>query len=308
MLAGYLHTQAAELLRALRQHHETAGSADTAAEAAEAVRQLRRSARRISGSLYTFQPLLDAEWADRLGAELDWLSGVLALEHACAARLERLLGALRRLSAPAPQPGARTEERPGIGAARAGALLERRLNLSRTRAHSAALQALGSARFHAVADAVAVLASEAPLDPAVTDRPAVPVLGPAAEQARHRLAEAVEALPCDPGALDHTLTSGESRDDAAWHRVRRLARLARYAQEVLGEDPSRLAAAGHHLDRYRDAAEAAAAAAAAGHTPRIAPATAYALGVLHADQRHAVDLARRAFCRSWHPRREARHD
>ncbi|NGN70339.1 metal-binding protein, partial [Streptomyces sp. A7024] len=55
------------------------------------------------------------------------------------------------------------------------------------------------------------------------------------------------------------------------------------------------------LDRHRDAAEAAAAAAAAAQTPRIAPATAYALGVLHADQRHEVEAARFAFGRLWTP-------
>ncbi|MBP0461099.1 hypothetical protein JFN87_27085, partial [Streptomyces bomunensis] len=53
------------------------------------------------------------------------------------------------------------------------------------------------------------------------------------------------------------------------------------------------------LDRHRDAAEAAAAAASAARTPRIAPATAYALGVLHADQRLEVEAARFAFQRLW---------
>ncbi|MYV89510.1 hypothetical protein GT350_04545, partial [Streptomyces sp. SID1034] len=48
-------------------------------------------------------------------------------------------------------------------------------------------------------------------------------------------------------------------------------------------------------------AEAAAAASAAARTPRIAPATAYALGVLHADQRHEVEAARFAFQRIWQP-------
>ncbi|MER7399484.1 metal-binding protein, partial [Streptomyces sp. NPDC000151] len=46
-------------------------------------------------------------------------------------------------------------------------------------------------------------------------------------------------------------------------------------------------------------AEAAAAAAAAARTPRIAPATAYALGILHADQRHEVEAARYTFTRAW---------
>ncbi|HEY9332127.1 MAG TPA: hypothetical protein VIS09_28460, partial [Streptomyces sp.] len=49
----------------------------------------------------------------------------------------------------------------------------------------------------------------------------------------------------------------------------------------------------------RDAAEAAAAAASAARTPRIAPTTAYALGVLHADQRHEVEAARLVFRESW---------
>ncbi|MCZ2527924.1 hypothetical protein ODJ75_25205, partial [Streptomyces sp. HB2AG] len=42
------------------------------------------------------------------------------------------------------------------------------------------------------------------------------------------------------------------------------------------------------------------AAASAALTPRIAPATAYALGVLHADQRQQVEAARYAFSRLWH--------
>lgn len=60
-----------------------------------------------------------------------------------------------------------------------------------------------------------------------------------------------------------------------------------------------MAAAGEALDRHRDAAEAAAASATAARTPRIAPATAYALGVLHADQRHEVEAARLDFQHVW---------
>ncbi|OEV08858.1 hypothetical protein AN218_24730, partial [Streptomyces nanshensis] len=63
-------------------------------------------------------------------------------------------------------------------------------------------------------------------------------------------------------------------------------------------DP-RLATAGRALDRYRDAIEAADAAAAAARTPRIAPATAYALGVLHAGQRQEAEAARREFAELW---------
>ncbi|MFI8996977.1 CHAD domain-containing protein [Streptomyces sp. NPDC053542] len=191
------------------------------------------------------------------------------------------------------------------GAARAGALLDRQLTLARTRAHSAALQALGSSRFHAVADAVAVLASEAPLDKNAADRLATEALPPLADQAHRRLSEAVAALPLTRVGHPYNaaaLTS-DDRQDGAWHQVRLLLRHSRYAQEVAdgGVTDLRLLEAARALERHRDAAEAATAAAAAARTPRIAPATAYTLGILHADQRHEVEAARYAFTRAWRP-------
>ncbi|MFE5120615.1 CHAD domain-containing protein [Streptomyces sp. NPDC056669] len=506
VLSAYLHAEAGDFLRSLRLHRESGSDVQ---EAAEAARLLRRAARRISGALYVYRPLTDTAWSDQLRTELAWLSGTLAREHAYAERLNRLRGALHRLSgaggpadrasqgegtaaevaspgewpaegaanaahatsvahsarggvtvavdgasgpvgaagtsatggaaaavpprstraarrsvslaAGAPGSGAadpvggqgarpgqadaggaegaagtagtaRDEgraagrrrgergergergdkngrgakgektDRPGqpgashqragaeeearggaltVGAARAGALLERQLTLARTRAHTAALEALGSSRFHAVADTVALLASDAPLDEANAARPAGQVLPPLAELANRRLAEAVEALPLiraghpyNAEALVHGLAAtsaadappASERQDAPWHQVRHLLRLRRYALEVLdqvwqqpdgaggpgGSGPGgsgsadaepplsvRLLAAGQALERHRDAAEAAAAAAAAARTPRIAPATAYALGVLHADQRYEVEAARFAFGRIW---------
>ncbi|WP_367221175.1 CHAD domain-containing protein [Streptomyces sp. 16-176A] len=406
-LAAYLRSQATEFLRALRQHQETGGAAGGPAESVDAARALRRSARRISGSLHTFRPLLDETWAEELRPELAWLSGTLALEHACQSRLDRLLQALNRLSPriepptdtlvdvaagsradlaagsradvaagsraagamgvpPAPEPvgGARgrvgaggtpcskslgeapAPAAPGttapataaprtvphpapparspappeargnltVGAAKAGALLDRQLTLARTRAHSTALQALGSARFHAVADKVAVLASDVPLAPAAQTAD----LRPLAAAAEERLTDAVAALPLvtaghpyNAEALVHGLSPDPAPhpQDAPWHQVRLLLRLHRYACEALrgGEDPgppvdARLLTAGQALNRHREASEAAAAAAAAARTPRIAPATAYALGVLHADQRHEVEAARFAFQQCWQQR------
>ncbi|MGW0085450.1 CHAD domain-containing protein [Streptomyces sp. NPDC003393] len=366
-LSDYLRAQATEFLRALRLHHETGGGG----KSVDAVRALRRAARRISGTLHTFGPLLDEAWAEQLRAELAWTSGTLAREHAYQARLERLLQALHRLSpevaaggradtgdvavgsrtspgaerlggtpraaragdggAPArarssvaeapgttgtpPHPSAPTTERGHgnrtLGAAKAGALLDRRLTLARTRAHSTALQALGSSRFHAVADKVAVLAGDVPLA-RTAHTPAPHSLATAARQ---RLADAVAALPLvtagrpyNAAALVHGLAPDRSPhpQDTPWHQVRLLLRLHRYAQEALhavdadgAPADARLLAAGRALDRHRDASEAAAAAAAAARTPRIAPSTAYALGVLHADQRHEVEGARFAFQQAW---------
>lgn len=354
-LAGYLRAQATEFLRALRLHRETGGDGGPPArgkpragdngseQSVDAARALRRSARRISASLHTFRPLLDPDWSEAIRPELAWLSGTLAMEHAYAARLERLLLALHRLSGAAVFPAqsagaavtgppagaaatgadaaaptdaghpthpAATPERGNltVGAAKAGALLERQLTLARTRAHSSALQALGSSRFHAVADNIALLASEVPLTPAA----ATADLRPLAAAAEERLTDAVTALPLvtaghpyNAEALIHGLSPDPAPhpQDAPWHQVRLLLRLHRYAREVLDGESApvdvRLLAAGQALNRHRDASEAAAAAAQAARTPRIAPATAYALGVLHADQRHEVEAARFAFQQSW---------
>ncbi|WP_210582542.1 CHAD domain-containing protein [Streptomyces sp. GESEQ-4] len=349
-LAGYLRAQATEFLRALRLHRETGGSSNGSSagsgseEAVDAARALRHSARRISGSLHTFRPLLDPDWAEAIRPELSWLSGTLAMEHAYSGRLERLLQALHRLSgavggvpgqpsdatsgvaagsraAGAARVGAAAQSDAGppsgqptergtltVGAAKAGALLDRQLTLARTRAHSTALQALGSSRFHAVADHIAVLASDVPLTPTAPSAD----LRPLAAAAEERLTDAIAALPLvtagcpyNAEALIHGLSPDPAPhpQDAPWHQVRLLLRLHRYALEVLhGEKApvdARLLTAGQALNRHRDASEAAAAAAAAARTPRIAPATAYALGVLHADQRHEVEAARFAFQQSW---------
>ncbi|GHF46150.1 CHAD domain-containing protein [Streptomyces mashuensis] len=296
VLSGYLHGQATDFLRSLRVYTDNGADAEDAWEAGHA---LRRAARRITGTLYVYRPLTDPAWTDPLRAELTWLSELLGREHAYAARLARLRGALHRLS------GATGPE---MGAARAGALLDRQLTLARTRAHTAALRAVGSDRFHAAVDAVAVLASEVPLDAETRDLPAGQALARLAEETQRQLLDAVEALPLAVAGRAYN-AEGLTQGDTPWHEVRRLVRLRRYAQEVLDEQaavacgtPSaavRLLGAGQALDRHRDAAEAAAAAAAAACTPRIAAATAYALGVLHADQRQEVEAARYTFGRIW---------
>ena len=283
--------------------------------ASEAVHRIAAAARRLDTVLDVHRPLLGAEWTDRLRADLGWLGATLSHEYVLAARLDRLLAALHRLTDGPPR--ARGAGALSAGAARAGALLERRLTLARTKAHATALRAAGSARFHAVADAVAVLASEPPPDSAPGAHLPAGALStsPAAEDVRRRLRASLAALAFpEPGAQRSSVCGlgGEDGQDAAWDRARLLLRAHRYAREVLAElanagtareAPSTdsgdglLRAASRALDRHHEAAEAAACAAEAAETPRIAPATAYALGVLHADQRHEATAARRAFGR-----------
>ncbi|MFJ9344478.1 CHAD domain-containing protein [Streptomyces sp. NPDC101733] len=299
VLGVYLRGQATAFLRALRVHEGGTANGSDATESSEAARGLRGAARRIAGSLSTFRVVTDSAWADSLRTELVWLSSTLADEHAYAARLSRLMEALQRLSGSPDVPSPRPAQPSGaltVGSARAGALLERQLTLARTRAHSATLQALGSSRFHAVADAVAVLASEVPLDRVAARGRIEEVLVPLASVTETRLDTAVSALPDADAA-----TAYSAHEDSAWYEVRRLLRVHRYAREALGDDVTRLTAAGLTLDRHRDASEAATASATAARTPRIAPATAYALGVLHADQRHAALAARQTFHTLWHP-------
>jgi len=318
-LAGYLRTQATAFLRGLGMRGEAEAEADAL---------LRASARRIAGALHTYADLADPAWAEPMRAELSWLAATLGREPQYVGRLTRLLDALRRLSAamPAEDPAAvQAAAGPGagrataapaplaVGAARAAALLERQLTLARTRAHSATLQAMGSARFHALADSIAVLASEVPLTPAAAG-PVAEVLPPLAAQAHTRLAEAAGTLPLrraghpyNAEAVQAALGAELTADlqDAPWHQVRILLRLSRYAAEVPGSGgrvavpAPRLSEAAAVLQRHHEAAESASAVAAAARTPRIAPATAYALGVLHADQRHEVEAARFAFSRLW---------
>jgi hypothetical protein len=297
VLNRYLHERAAGFLRGLSLRGERAAEADVL---------LRAGARRIGGALHTFGALTDPAWSEPLRVELAWLSGTLGREPQQAGRLARLLDALRRLSLAGPE-GTEGAAELGLGAARAGALLERQLTLARTRAHTASLQAVGSARFHALADAIAVLASEVPLSPAAA-APAADVLPPLADQAFRRLSDAVAALPLGRAAHPYNAEAVQASlgadlaadlQDAPWHQVRVLLRLSRYATEVLGEQSPRLTEAAELLELHREAAESAAAVAAAARTPRIAPATAYALGVLHADQRHEVEAARFAFSHLW---------
>lgn len=315
LLTAYLNGQASAFLRALRQH--TTEDAPPG-RGVPPYGVLLRTTRRISGALSTYRPLTDAEWADRFCGELGWLAEALAREHEYAARLDRLLAALHRLSGGLPGDAAL----PAVGAARAAALLERQLTLARTRGHSAALQALGSSRFHALADGVALLASEVPLE-AAAFTPAERGLLPLADEAHRRLTDAVDALPLglaakayngealhsalfppEPAPEADPAPDPDPDPDARWQGVLALARLSRYAFEVCGDPREplavRLGQASSVLRRHEEAVRAADAAAAAGRTPRIAPATAYALGVLHADQRRDMEAARYLFSRLWH--------
>ncbi|MGA5703233.1 CHAD domain-containing protein [Peterkaempfera bronchialis] len=313
-VGGQAAGQTDELLRTVRR---VGGALHTFAAMVEPgwARQLREELRWLR-DLLTQEPSCNRRLA-RLLASLDSLTGTAAAD--------------RQPPRPGgPQPGATGMLAGHPGAAKARALLERQLTVARARVHTAALQELRSARLHALADRMALLTGEVPLT-AVAGGPADEVLPPQAATALRSLVDAVESLPLvragaayngdalhrlraaeralpDAGtAADADADTALGSDDAPWLRVRTLAERARCALEVCepllgGQAPDtvvRLAALGRVLERHQDACDAAATAATAARTPRITPATAYVLGVVHADQRLEVEAARYAFGRAW---------
>ncbi|MFF4651857.1 CHAD domain-containing protein [Streptomyces sp. NPDC001380] len=310
-----------ELLRAVRR---VGGALHTFAAVVQPgwAQELRDELRWLLGTL-SREPSCDRRLARLLGS-LDSLTGTAAPD-----RLPPQRGA--------EPPGADRSGGTGIlaghaGAAKARALLERQLTAARSRVHSENLQQLRSARLHALADRMTLMSGEVPLA-APAAGPAAEVLLPQAAAALRALERAARALPLasagtayngdalhrlgregpsegrGPGtaAGDPGAAGAPAADDAPWLRVRILAKRARYALEVCeplldgqaAGTAARLGALGRVLDRHQEAADAAAAAAAVACTPRITPATAYVLGVVHADQRLEVEAARYAFGRQW---------
>ncbi len=331
VLSGYLTEQAGAFLRALPQAVGEAGARPGALPSVNSpagtagTGELLRAVRRIGGALHTFDALFEESWAQEARTELRWLLALLAQEPAYLRRSARLLAALDSLSSTAP---AGEAGGPGMlaghqGAPKARALLDRQLTLARTRAHSTVLQELRSSRLHALADRMTLLVGEAPLLAAAAG-PAGEVLGPQAAGALGALDAAVQGLPLHRhagayrgdalhrlGPVGPAPVPAQSRstpvdadaalaaDDAPWHRARILLKRARYALEVCGRPTAEADALDQVLDRHQEAADAAVTAATAARTPRITPATAYVLGVVHADQRLEVEAARYAFGRQW---------
>jgi hypothetical protein len=321
VLTGYLTRQAGAFLRALPQAvGEAASRPGSLPASAAGADDLLRAVRRIGGALHTFGAVLDDGWARDVRSELRWLLDLLATEPGYRGRSLRLLAAVDSLSDTADAPGMLAGH---AGAPKARALLERQLTLSRTRAHTALLQELRSARMHALADRMTLLVGDVPLLAGPAARSG-DELRAAAASAFGALQAAVERLPLARAAEPYggdglrrlaSVPAARSEaqgpppdaeavlaaDDEPWHRARVLVKRARYALEVCEESTGAdgLGELDAILGRHHEAADAAVTAAAAARTPRITPATAYVLGVVHADQRLEVEAARYAFGRRW---------
>ncbi|MYS79922.1 CHAD domain-containing protein [Embleya scabrispora] len=264
----------------------------------EAAHNARVAARRIRSALATCGPLLEPEPAARLRARLREAADALAGERDAEVLLERLSADLDTLP-----------ERPG--SARARAIVTRRLRGDLGAGRTRALTALGSGVFTTLsADLV-----EPALGLTFTKRAAAPgaelVPGLVARTLR-RLDRAVDALPLaaagEPYPADRAgFTPYAGTDDDAWHRVRILAKRARYAADMcvpaFGPPAARLArrlkAVTEVLGVHQDATIAADAVAALAAGPRVGGPAAFVLGELYAHERRVATAQRYAFTRVW---------
>jgi CHAD domain-containing protein len=170
----------------------------------EAVHQARVATRKLRSNLRTFAPLLDVEWTEPLRAELGWL----ALSLGAVRDREVLLERLRE----------RAEALPAADHRSAHALLQvletEIVDLRRKLGED-----LDSPRYIEILDRLVAAAREPATLPGA-EEPAAGVLPPLATTPWRRLRSAVRQLP-------------ETPVDPELHRIRILAKRARYAAEAV---------------------------------------------------------------------------
>jgi CHAD domain-containing protein len=166
----------------------------------EPLHQMRVGARRLRSDLRTFKPLLDGAWVDSLRDELRWLGQVLGAVRDLDVMRERLHEDAGDLEAGL---------RPLFDA------LEER----RRRARRALLAALRSARYLELLDRLVESAETPELHPEA-DEPSATVLPPLVRRSWKKLHKKASRLD-------------SQSEDADFHRVRVLAKRARYGAEAV---------------------------------------------------------------------------
>jgi len=170
----------------------------------EAVHQARVATRKLRSNLRTFGPLLDPEWTEPLRSELGWLAMGLGAVRDREVLLERLRERAKSLPA--------ADQR---SAASLLQLLEREIDELRKKL----LADLDSQRYIDLLERL-VDAAHAPQTMPDADQPAKGVLPALATTPWRRLRSAVRGLPQTP-------------TDPELHRIRILAKRARYAAEAV---------------------------------------------------------------------------
>jgi CHAD domain-containing protein len=169
----------------------------------EGIHQARVATRRLRSDLRTFRGVLDAERVEPLRNELKWLGGLLGAVRDADVLKGGLTQAIDRLEEP---------DRP------AGRLLLERLAAERQTLLAHLHDALDSVRYITLLDAVVRFAEEPPFTPEAGKR-ARDVLPELADRPWRHLVRNIAGLPKGPS-------------DEQLHRVRILAKRARYAAEA----------------------------------------------------------------------------
>ena len=180
----------------------------------EPLHQMRVGARRLRSDLRTFRPLVERSWAEGLREELRWLGGVLGEVRDLDVMIERLRAESGDLG---------TDLAP----------LFQALDERQREARAALRAALGTARYIELLDRLVEGASSPDLTAAAA-RPCGEALPPLVRRSWRKLRRGGRAL-------------GPGSSDAAFHRVRVLAKRARYGAEAvapaLGGKPGKAARA-----------------------------------------------------------------
>ncbi len=240
----------------------------------EAVHQARVATRKLRSHLRTFAPLLEIEWTDPLRSELGWLAMSLGAVRDSEVLLERL----RERSASLPASDARS-------AASLLSVLESDIDAMRKKL----LADLGSARYVDLLERL-VAAAHAPATVPDADQPAASLLPALASTPWRRLRSAVRQLPENPA-------------DPELHRIRILAKRARYAAEavapVAGSEAEAFARAAAKLQTVLGEHQDSVTAQAWLRSAKVSGRRAFVAGELIAMEHIAAEEARGRWPKAW---------
>jgi CHAD domain-containing protein len=240
----------------------------------EAVHQARVATRKLRSNLRTFASLLDVEWTEPLRTELGWLALSLGAVRDSEVLLERLRQRARSLPA--------SDQRSAAALLQVLATeideLRRKLGID-----------LDSQRYIDLVERLVVAAHEPPTTPEA-ELPAQGVLPALATTPWRRLRSAVRQLPDDP-------------TDPELHRIRILAKRARYAAEavasVAGQDASTFARAAAKVQTVLGEHQDSVTAQAWLRAARVTGRRAFVAGELIALERIAAEKARVDWVKAW---------
>jgi len=240
----------------------------------EAVHQARVATRKLRSHLRTFGPLLDPEWTEPLRSELGWLALGLGAVRDREVLFERLSERARSL--------------PASDLRSANSLLHI-LQVEIATLRTKLMAELDSVRYVDLLERL-VVASQAPATLPDAEEPASKVLPPLAAGPWRRLRSAIKQLP-------------ETPTDPELHRIRILAKRARYAAEavapVVGKAADAFARAAAKLQTILGEHQDSVTAQAWLRSARISGRRAFVAGELIAMEHVAAEDARAKWPKVW---------